>query len=230
MQLSFSPGWKDGRLRRKPRHPLSRHVTQTVIAVGRGLAISIRDPKTMSMLRTASAAGVFWFVWLGVVGCHHRMESQPNAAEATLLAVGAALPNLEGVDQRGATHQLSEGKGHPTVVYFYPKDATPGCTKEACAFRDVWQRYEQQGVLLYGVSRDDRTSHEHFAQEQRLPFPLIADVDGKWASTFGVPSRNGMSTRVSFLFDAQGRLAHVYPKVDPGVHANQVLADIATLQ
>ena len=182
------------------------------------------------MSRTASIADVISFVALiALVGCQHQAESQTNAAESTLLAVGAPLPNLEGLDQWGKPHRLSEGKGHPTVVYFYPKDGTPGCTKEACAFRDVWQRYQQQGVLLYAVSRDDRTSHEHFAQEQRLPFPLIADVDGHWASTFGVPSHLGMSTRVSFLFDAQGRLAHVYPKVDPGVHANQVLADIAAL-
>ena len=198
--------------------------------VKRGLAISSRNPMTIAMSRTASIAGVLMLAChVVVVGCHHQVESEPNAAESAMLAVGAPLPDLAGVDQWGKAHQLTEGRGHPIVVYFYPKDATPGCTKEACAFRDVWQRYQQQGVSLYGVSRDDRASHQHFAQEQHLPFPLIADVDGHWASAFGVPSRHGMSTRVSFLFDARGQLAHVYPKVDPGVHASQVLGDIATL-
>lgn len=173
------------------------------------------------------------FIWgmlasliLVPTGCHRSAEAKADQA-AALLSVGSPLPDLEGIDQNGKSHRLTASKGRPIVVYFYPKDDTPGCTKEACAFRDVWQRFEKAGVAIYGVSRDDRSSHERFAQKYKLPFPLIADPDGRWEARFGVPDRGGMSARVSFLFDAQGKLARVYPNVDPGVHATQVLNDAA---
>lgn len=146
-----------------------------------------------------------------------------------MLAVGASIPNVVGIDQLGKEHQLASSKGHPLLVYFYPKDGTPGCTKEACAFRDVWKRFEQGGVTLFGVSRDDRASHEKFALEHRIPFALIADTEGKWGHAFGVPANSGKSARVSFLFDAQGLVFRVYPNVDPGVHADQVLSDVAAM-
>jgi peroxiredoxin Q/BCP len=166
---------------------------------------------------------------LGGIGCQGRASGATPKEGPMLLAVGAKVPNLTGTDQHGAEHRLADSTGHPLLVYFYPKDATPGCTKEACAFRDVWKRFEQQGVTLYGVSRDDQASHAKFAAKYQLPFPLIADPRGAWEHAFGVPNNNGKSTRVSFLFDARGRLAHVYPKVDPGVHAEQVLGDVARL-
>jgi peroxiredoxin Q/BCP len=146
-----------------------------------------------------------------------------------MLPTGTPFPDLIGVDQTGKEHQLSSNIGHPTLVYFYPKDGTPGCTKEACAFRDVWQRFAQANVSLYGVSRDDRASHEKFAREHNIPFPLIDDSKGSWAKAFGVPDKSGKSARVSFLFDAKGKLARLYPDVDPGVHASQVLTDVAAL-
>jgi thioredoxin-dependent peroxiredoxin len=163
-------------------------------------------------------------------GCQQRASGAPLKESPMLLAVGAKTPELTGTDQRGVTHRLADSAGHPLLVYFYPKDATPGCTKEACAFRDVWKRFEEQGVALYGVSRDDQASHAKFAENYQLPFPLIADPTGAWERAFGVPERNGKSSRVSFLFDARGRLARVYPKVDPGVHADEVLADVAELE
>ncbi|RYE87040.1 MAG: peroxiredoxin, partial [Myxococcales bacterium] len=110
------------------------------------------------------------------------------------------------------------------VVYFYPKDGTPGCTKEACAFRDVWGKYQAAGVRVLGVSEDDQASHKKFADEHRLPFSLVAD-DGSWARAFGVSTTLGMPSRVTFLIDAGGKVARVYPDVDPGVHAERVLGD-----
>lgn len=163
----------------------------------------------------------------GVTSCNHSSKSAPEGMATSLLAVGASLPELVGTDQSGTEHQLKANKGQPLLVYFYPKDGTPGCTKEACAFRDVWKRYEHAGVSLLGVSRDDRASHERFAQEHRIPFPLIADPEGTWAKAFGVPSNNGKSARVSFLFNGNGQVDHVYANVDPGVHAEQVLSDVA---
>ena len=166
---------------------------------------------------------------LGGIGCQERASGATPKEGPMLLAVGAKVPNLTGTDQHGAEHRLADSTGHPLLVYFYPKDATPGCTQEACAFRDVWKRFAEQGIALYGVSRDDQASHARFATEHQLPFPLIADPSGTWEHAFGVPNHNGKSARVSFLFDAHGRLADVYPNVDPGVHAEQVLGDVARL-
>jgi len=165
----------------------------------------------------------------GATGCQRSAHGTGDQS-GNLLAVGSPLPELEGTDQNGKMHHLHESKGRPVVVYFYPKDNTPGCTKQACAFRDVWQRFEAAGVALYGVSRDDQASHEKFAKTHQLPFPLIADTEGRWEASFGVPNRSGRSARVSFLFDAQGKLTRVYPNVDPGVHATQVLGDVANLR
>ncbi len=146
-----------------------------------------------------------------------------------LLRVGAAAPRLRGIDQEGRPHELAETKGSFTLVYFYPKDQTPGCTKEACAFRNVWKKYEAAGVKLFGVSQGSIKSHKKFADKHSLPFPLIADKDKVWGDAFGVGSFLGMYKRVSFLIDKQGKIAKVYSDVDPGVHAAQVLEDIRTL-
>jgi peroxiredoxin Q/BCP len=143
------------------------------------------------------------------------------------LPAGSQAPELSATDQHGKTHRLAEQRGHKTVVYFYPKDMTPGCTKQACAFRDAWDRFEAAGVKVFGVSSDDQQSHEEFAKEERLPFPLLADPDHVWARAFGVPLRLGMTARVTFLLDAQGKVAKTYPDVDPALHASEVLRDAA---
>jgi thioredoxin-dependent peroxiredoxin len=146
-----------------------------------------------------------------------------------LLPVGTMAPDVTGVDQNGAAQRLRDAIGRPTVVYFYPRDGTPGCTKEACAFRDVWQQYQQEDVRLFGVSSNDRDSHRDFADRHQLPFPLIADESQTWAKAFGVSSHLGLYQRVSFLIAPDGRVAKSYPDVDPGVHAAQVLADAKAL-
>ncbi len=144
------------------------------------------------------------------------------------LAVGAEVPALSAPDHRGETVDLRNMPGS-FVVYFYPRDGTPGCTKEACAFRDAWSRYEAAEVAVVGVSTDSVESHREFAETHQLPFALVSDVSQSWASAFGVATRLGMSERISFLVGPQGRIAKVYPGVDPGVHASEVLEDAAVL-
>jgi thioredoxin-dependent peroxiredoxin len=147
-----------------------------------------------------------------------------------MLQVGATPPELSAVDQEGKTRRLSEERGHPVIVYFYPKDNTPGCTKEACAFRDSWDRFQKAGVQVFGVSTDDQKSHEQFAKEQKLPFPILADTDKTWLKGFGVSTNPlGMASRVSFLVDKGGKIAKVYPEVDPALHADAVLKDATAL-
>jgi thioredoxin-dependent peroxiredoxin len=154
--------------------------------------------------------------------------SRPDG-QAGLLPAGSAAPDLSAPDQTGKVRRIAEEKGHPLVVYFYPKDGTPGCTKEACAFRDAWDRYKQAGVEIFGVSADDQKSHEQFAKEQHLPFPIVADPQHAWSTAFGVSTKLGMDSRVSFLIDPSGKVARVYPKVDPALHADDVLKDAAAL-
>jgi len=144
---------------------------------------------------------------------------------AGMLAVGSPAPSLRAFDQHGKEHALDDYKGSVTVVYFYPKDATPGCTKQACAFRDVWSDYEAAGVAVLGVSTDDRASKASFAKEHSLPFPILADPEGRWVEAFGVPTTMGMASRVTFLLASDGTVAKTYPDVDPGVHAATVLED-----
>jgi len=144
-----------------------------------------------------------------------------------LLAVGSLAPDVAAVDQRGAQRTLTAERGHFVVVYFYPKDGTPGCTKEACAFRDVWTRYQEAGVQVFGVSADTQLEHARFATEHRLPFPLLADTEHVWSRAFGVGTTLGFDSRVTFLLDPKGHVVRVYPDVDPGVHATTVLQDIA---
>jgi len=141
---------------------------------------------------------------------------------------GAHAPELVATAHDGTVVDLSN-LGKPAVVYFYPKDGTPGCTKEACAFRDVWSKYETAGVMVIGVSADSNESHAAFAAEHELPFPLVADEDGTWAKAFGVGTKLGMTDRESFLIGPDGTIAKVYPGVDPGVHAEEVLRDAAAL-
>ncbi|MEM6289788.1 MAG: peroxiredoxin [Myxococcota bacterium] len=145
------------------------------------------------------------------------------------LAPGASAPSVSATAHDGTTVDLMSLGGQPTLVYFYPKDGTPGCTAEACAFRDVWTKYEAAGILVVGVSSDSDASHREFAEEHALPFPLIADEDGRWAEAFGVGAKLGMTNRDSFLIGPDGTIAKVYPGVDPGVHADEVLRDAAAL-
>jgi thioredoxin-dependent peroxiredoxin len=176
----------------------------------------------MPTLRIALAVAA-----LALAACGNTQRPDGGAG---LLAAGSAAPDLGGADQGGKLHRIADEHGHPLIVYFYPKDGTPGCTKEACAFRDTWDRFQTAGVQIYGVSADDQKSHEQFAKEQKLPFPILADPGHAWSAAFGVPTKLGMDSRVSFLIDPAGKVAKVYPNVDPAIHADEVLKDAAALR
>jgi peroxiredoxin Q/BCP len=161
-----------------------------------------------------------------LIGCGATVRPDGGSG---LLPVGATAPDVFAADQHGAIQRLSDQRGRAVVVYFYPKDGTPGCTQEACAFRDAWDRFKQANVQVFGVSADSRESHESFANQHRLPFPILVDTEQTWAKAFGVPVKLGMASRVTFLIDPDGKVAKVYPDVDPGVHADEVLKDAAQL-
>ncbi len=153
-------------------------------------------------------------------------------ANASLLPVGAAAPEVVGKDATGATTKLSAHKGHFAVVYFYPKDETAGCTKEACAFRDASDKFAKAGVTIFAVSRDGEASHKGFREHYHLPFPMVADTSGAVQRAYGVPSAMpgmDLAARVTFLVGPDGKIAHVWPKVDPVVNAKEVLDTVAAL-
>jgi peroxiredoxin Q/BCP len=144
-----------------------------------------------------------------------------------LLPSGSDAPALVTKDHQGAAITLRAGV--PTLVYFYPKDGTPGCTKEACALRDAWQSYERLKLRVIGVSSDSNERHRAFAAEHGLPFPLVADEEHVWSQAFGVGTFAGLDSRVSFLLGPDNKVRKVYEDVDPGVHADQVLRDAVAL-
>ncbi len=169
----------------------------------------------------------FVCVALAVAACA-GVRTRPDGGKG-LLPVGSAAPDLVGYDVAGTAMRLSDARGRPAVVYFYPKDGTPGCTKEACAFRDAWKRFAAAGVSVFGVSSDSRESHQEFARDHHLPFPLVADEDESVARAWGVGSSLFGYSRVSFLVGPDGHVARVFPDVNPGVHAAEVLAAAAAL-
>ena len=169
--------------------------------------------------------------WAVAIGLALGLALSRTACATTVpLAVGAKAPEVVGLDGAGHTLRLSQQRGKPAVVYFYPKDETPGCTKEACAFRDAFDRFVAQGVVIFGVSRDSEKRHMAFRRDHKLPFPLVSDESGAAQKAYGVPTRYMiLAARVTFLVDRDGRIAHVWPDVDPGVHVDEVLAAVKAL-
>ena len=145
-------------------------------------------------------------------------------------------PDFTLQDQTGAEVTLSKFRGHPVVLYFYPKDDTPGCTTEACAFRDARTDYEKAGAKVIGVSPDDVKSHAKFAKKHDLPFTLVADVEQKVCETYGVWQEKSMYgktymgvVRSTFVIDAGGVVRKVFPKVKVDGHSDAVLEAIHSL-
>jgi len=153
-----------------------------------------------------------------------------NAAEQ--VAVGDPAPEFELSDQDGQLHSLEDYRDQWVVLYFYPKDETPGCTTEACEFRDNIFAFKRVNAQILGVSLDDVDSHAQFAEKFSLPFPLLADVEGKAAEAYGVKTKMfGMTVakRQTFVIGPDGTIAKHYEKVDPDSHSEQVLADLKEL-
>ena len=146
---------------------------------------------------------------------------------------GAAAPAFQLPDQNGKLHALSDFPGRWVVLYFYPKDDTPGCTQEACAFRDDLHKLTALGAQVIGVSVDDTGSHAEFAKKYHLPFPLLADKGGKTAENYGALLNLGLvkfARRYTFLIDPQGKIAKAYLKVDTSRHSQEIIDDLTRLK
>lgn len=146
---------------------------------------------------------------------------------------GAPAPDFELQDQDGQLHSIEDYRGRWVALYFYPKDDTPGCTTEACEFRDDIFAFNELDCQILGVSLDDLESHKAFSEKHGLPFPLLADTTGSAADAYGVKAKfMGMTIarRQTFLIDPDGNVAKHYQKVDPDTHSQQVLADLRKLQ
>lgn len=148
--------------------------------------------------------------------------------DARMLPIHSPAPDFNLSDQSGTARTLSEFKGSYTLVYFYPKDDTPGCTKEACVLRDVYGEFERLGVHVLGVSADSVESHKAFAEKYGLPFTLLSDPEKK---TIGAYEAKGLvvSKRISYLIDPSGLIAKAYPDVDPTTHGGLILKDLYAL-
>ena len=149
---------------------------------------------------------------------------------ANLPQQGQPLPDLDLTAEDGEHLGTAELKGQKTVLYFYPKDDTPGCTKEACAFRDRMGDYAEADIKVYGVSLDSPESHREFRAKYSLNFPLLTDEGGQVSEALGVLRENRRTAnRVTFLLDPDGTISRVYPEVSPETHADEILQDAATL-
>jgi peroxiredoxin Q/BCP len=160
-----------------------------------------------------------------ILGCGGPVR-RPDGGTG-LLPAGSFAPDVVGYDAEHREVRVAALRGHPVVVYFYPKDESPACTREACAFRDAWKRYQTAGVSVIGVSSDSERSHDEFLKNEKLPFALASDGSGGIAMSYGVAKRLWGDDRITFLVGRDGKIAHVWPNVDPGTHASEVL-DAAT--
>jgi peroxiredoxin Q/BCP len=158
-----------------------------------------------------------------------------HAADSTAPQIGQAAPDFKLQDQKGDWHTLAQHRGQWVVLYFYPKDFTPGCTDEVCTFRDDVHKLRKAGALVLGVSLDDVKSHADFAEKYHVPFPLLSDHEQAAAKQYGVLTFSqkmnlSYAKRETFLIDPQGRIVRHYADVDPKANSAQVLADLAELK
>ena len=147
-----------------------------------------------------------------------------------MLKEGAAAPAFATKDAEGDIVRLKDFRGQKVVLYFYPKDDTPGCTKEACSFRDAFSKFKKRGIQVFGVSPDGEASHKKFAAKYKLPFTLLADTDNAISDTYGVYGQKKFMgrtymgvNRTTFLIDEKGKIKKVFEKVKPEEHASEVL-------
>jgi thioredoxin-dependent peroxiredoxin len=153
------------------------------------------------------------------------------------LQVNQPAPNFSLPDQEGKMHKLSDYKGKWVLVYFYPKDDTPGCTTEACSIRDNFPKFTSSALVVLGISKDSVASHKKFAEKYTLPFTLLSDESKEVIQAYDVWQEKNMMgkkymgiVRTSFLIDPHGKIVKMYEKVKPEVHAKEVLEDIQKLQ
>ncbi|OGZ46936.1 MAG: hypothetical protein A3J54_01860 [Candidatus Ryanbacteria bacterium RIFCSPHIGHO2_02_FULL_45_13b] len=149
------------------------------------------------------------------------------------LSTGTKAPDFTLPDQNAKIHKLSDYKGTWVLLYFYPKDDTPGCTKEACGVRDVFPKFKKMGAVVFGVSADSVAKHKKFAEKYTLPFILLSDENKDIIKKYGVWAKKKFMgreymgiLRTSFLIDPKGKVAKIYEQVKPDTHAKEVLKDL----
>jgi peroxiredoxin Q/BCP len=153
-------------------------------------------------------------------------SAAPTTAAPAEVAEGKPTPAFSVTASDGTKIDSAAMKGKPIVLYFYPKDETPGCTAEACSFRDAWEKLAKSGVVMVGVSTDTDQSHTAFAAHHKLPFHLVSDPDGKLAKTFGVPVNGTFMSRQTIVIGADGNVKRIYRTVDVTKHAAEISADL----
>ncbi len=172
-----------------------------------------------------------WLILFGLFASLALLVNQ-MARGGELPKVGEAAPDFELPDQNGVQHTLKEFAGKWLVLYFYPKDDTPGCTQEACAFRDDLHRLTAVAAQVVGISVDDSNSHAEFARKYHLPFTLLADKSTAVAAKYGALMNLGFikfAKRYTFLIDPQGKIAKVYEKVETSRHSTEIIEDLKQL-
>ena len=155
-----------------------------------------------------------------------------SASSMAAAMIGSAAPDFRLQDQNGEWQSLEAHRGKWIALYFYPKDDTPGCTTEACAFRDNIFAFDELNALILGVSLDDVASHAEFAEKYSLPFPILADTNKEAAAAYNVTMKIGsmeLAKRQSFLINPEGVVVKHYEKVDPTTHSEDVLDDLRKL-
>ena len=173
-----------------------------------------------------------WFALVAATVVFAALFMARAARAGELPQVGKPAPDFNLPDQHGKLHTLRDYRGKWLVLYFYPKDDTPGCTKEACAFRDDLNQLTELGAQVVGVSVDDSDSHAKFAEKYHLPFPLLADKTTETAARYGALINllvMKVARRYTFLIDPQGNIGKVYLSVDTSRHSKQIIEDLQKL-
>lgn len=161
---------------------------------------------------------------------------RPRIARAAMLKVGQVAPAISTqmvVGDKLEPFSLDSYRDHKVILYFYPKDGTPGCTKEACGFRDGYDRFKQAGIEVFGCSVDSAKAHRAFISKNNLPFPLLLDPGHKIATAYGASNGIpilGLDRRITYVIGEDGRILKVYPDVDPSIHADQILGDLGVVK
>jgi thioredoxin-dependent peroxiredoxin len=198
--------------------------------------VQVASPHAWSRPFFGGPALVYAVACLGVLattGCSRNTGPKPTEAPgtssaitvvgATTAEVGKHAPAFQVMNQRGEQLSLASLAGKPVVLYFYPRDETPGCTRQACALRDNWSEIERTGAVVIGVSGDSADSHRAFADHHKLPFHLVTD-DGTLAKAFGVGFLAGFASRQTIVIGADGNVRKIFRDVNVGSHAADVLA------
>ena len=189
------------------------------------MGVKKASPKKASPKKTSKKPAVKAARGTAKKGAHPVVES--------LLKVGDRAPSFRLLNEAGESVSLAQFQGKTVVLYFYPKDDTPGCTQESCDFRDSFSRLVSKGVVVLGASKDSVASHQKFKTKYQLPFSLLSDESGSLCEAYGVWKEKSMYgrkymgiERSTFIINPQGRIARVYPKVSVSGHVDQVLADV----